>query len=136
MEKVKRIVEMLNIKNETISIMESCTGGYLVNEITNVETASNILKFSAVTYSNEYKIKLGVSKETIDKFTVYSKETSKEMAKAISDYTKSDYGIGITGKLNKEDKNNLEGKNNEVFYTIYDKRNNQYYSFNILVKNE
>ena len=32
--------------------MESCTGGGVVNAITNIEGASDILKFSAVTYSN------------------------------------------------------------------------------------
>lgn len=47
--------------------MESCTGGALVNAITNIPGASEVLKFSAVTYSNEYKIKLGVdSKQSIN----------------------------------------------------------------------
>ena len=53
---MKGVVEKLIKLNKTISTMESCTGGALVNEITNVEGASNVIKFSAVTYSNEYKI--------------------------------------------------------------------------------
>ena len=59
------------IKNHiSISTMESCTGGLLASLITDISDASTILKFSAVTYSTEYKIKMGVSKDVIDKYTV------------------------------------------------------------------
>lgn len=131
--KLKTIIEILTERNQTISTMESCTGGGFVNYITNIEGASNIIKFSAVTYSNEYKIKMGISKETIDKYTVYSIETAREMAKCISEFTSSDYGVGITGKLNKVDPNNLSGNDNEVFISIYEKNTNKYYDTNILV---
>ena len=63
---MKRIVEKLRKLNKTISTMESCTGGGVANVITNIEGASEILKFSAVTYSNEFKIKMGVDKNIID----------------------------------------------------------------------
>ena len=111
--------------------MESCTGGALVNEITNVEGASNVIKFSAVTYSNEYKIKMGVSENIINTYSVYSRETAKEMSKKISDFTNSDYGVGITGKINKPDPNNLVGKDDLIFVSIYDKKSNLYYEFQI-----
>ena len=106
--------------------MESCTGGGLVNTITNIEGASNILKFSAVTYSNEYKIKMNVPKEIIDKYSVYSMETAKEMSKNIANYANANYGIGITGKLQRKDENNPYGKDNIVFISIYNKDENQY----------
>ena len=136
MEKLKEIVNILDSKKQTISTMESCTGGAFVNEITNIEGSSNILKFSAITYSNEYKIKMGVSKDVIEKYTVYSKEVSLEMAKAITRFTDSDYGIGITGKLNRIDENNLFGNDNEVFYTIFDKNNDKCYCYNCFVNND
>lgn len=125
---MKNIVERLIQLNKTISTMESCTGGAIVNSITNIEGSSNILKYSAVTYSNEYKIKMGVPKEIIDKYSVYSIEVAKEMSKCISKYTNSNYGIGITGKINKIDPNNDYGKDNEIFISIYDKDNNKYYT--------
>ncbi len=50
---------------------------------------------------------MGVSSNIIDKYTVYSTETSNEMSKNISNYTNSNYGIGVTGKLNRVDKFNL-----------------------------
>ena len=116
---MEEIVKLLTKNNETISTMESCTGGAIVNEITNIPGASDVLKYSAITYANEFKVKMGVSKETIDKYTVYSENVANEMSKAISSYADSDYGIGITGKLNRVDKNNPYGKDNIVYISVY-----------------
>ena len=132
-EKVRLLVQKLTKENKTISTMESCTGGALVNSITNIEGASDILKFSAVTYSNEFKIKMGVDENIINKYSVYSANTANEMSKNISQFTNSNYGIGITGKLNRVDKNNLYGDDNKVYISIYDKDNNKYYNYDIIV---
>lgn len=125
---MKEIVELLTKNNETISTMESCSGGAIVNEITNIPGASEVIKFSAITYSNEYKVKMGVSKVLIDKYTVYSKEVANEMSKVISEYTSSDYGIGITGKLNRVDVHNPYGSDNIVYISIYSKKDDKYYN--------
>lgn len=125
---MEKIVNKLIEKNKTISTMESCTGGGLANEITSIEGASSILKYSAVTYSNEFKIKMGVKKEVIDKYSVYSMQTADEMSLNISKFTNSDYGVGITGKLNRADENNNYGEDNVVFISIYDKKDNKYYN--------
>ena len=101
------VVKILTAKHKTIATMESCTGGGLVNAITNIEGASEVLKFSAITYSNEYKIRMGVSSKILKKYSVYSIETAMEMSANIAKFANADYGIGITGKLNKIDKNNL-----------------------------
>lgn len=123
---MKEIVELLKKNNKTISTMESCTGGGVANSITNIEGASEILKFSAVTYSNEFKIKMGVDKKIIDKYTVYSIETADEMSKNISKFTNSDYGVGITGQINRQDPNNITGENNKIYISIFDKENNKF----------
>lgn len=133
---MQEIVDILRKNNKTIATMESCTGGQIVNEITNIEGASDIIKFSAITYSNEYKIKMGVNKQVIDKYSVYSENTAMEMSKVISDYTNSNYGIGITGKLNRIDKYNNFGNDNEVFISIYDKDNNKFYNKKVIAKEE
>ena len=125
---MKEIIEILTKNNQTISTMESCTGGGVANAITNIEGASEVLKYSAVTYSNEFKIKMGVSPEVIDKYTVYSKEVADEMSKAISNFTNSDYGVGITGKLNRVDRFNPYGEDNIVYISIYNKNNNKFYN--------
>lgn len=133
MEKLDKIVKMLKEKNKYVSTMESCTGGGLVNAITDIPGASEILKFSAVTYSNEFKIKMGVPKETIDTYSVYSMETAIDMSKKISEFTNSNYGIGITGKLNRADINNLAGDDNMVYFSIYNKDTNTNYNDSIRV---
>lgn len=135
-DKLKRIVEILKNNNKTVSTMESCTGGGLANAITNIEGVSEAFKFSAVTYSNEFKIKMGVDSNIIDKYSVYSIETAMEMSKNISAFTDSNYGIGITGKLNRVDKNNLFGSDNRVFISIYDKDNNEFHNYQIDVNKE
>ncbi len=125
---MKEIIELLTKRKETISTMESCLGGGLANAITNIEGASEVFKYSAVTYANEFKIKMGVSKETIDKYTVYSKEVANEMSKVISEYANSNYGVGITGKLNRVDRFNPYGEDNLVYISIYSKKDDKYHN--------
>ena len=125
------IIEILTKKNLTIATMESCTGGALVSAITDVEGASEVLKYSAVTYSNEYKIKMGVDKDVIAKYSVYSLNVAQEMALNIAQFAQADIGIGITGKLNRADKNNNYGQDNEVFVSIYYKE--KYYNLTLTV---
>lgn len=126
------VLKLIELK-KTISTMESCTGGGVSNAITNIEGASEVLKYSAVTYSNEYKIKMGVSSEVIDRYSVYSIETAREMSRNISKFANSDFGVGITGKLNRVDKNNPYGGDNIVFISIYDASNDTYYDDSIEV---
>ena len=125
---MKEVVERLIELNKTISTMESCTGGAVANAITNIEGASEVLKFSAVTYSNEYKIKMGVSSKVIDKYTVYSMETANEMSKNISFYTDSNYGVGVTGQINRADPANIVDNSNKIYISIYDSDNDKFYN--------
>ncbi len=133
MKKIEVLVKKLIDTKKTISTMESCTGGELANAITDCTDSSKIFKFGAVTYSNEYKIKMGVDKKIIDKFTVYSTETAKSMSKCISQFTDSDYGIGITGKLKKFDETNPHGEDDIVFVAIYDKMHDNFYELKLKV---
>ena len=128
---MNEVVNRLIKNNRTISTMESCTGGLLASEITNIPDSSKILKFSAVTYSNEFKIKMGVNSDTIDKYTVYSVEVAMEMSKAIADFTNSDYGVGITGQLKKSDDANPTDNDNLVYVSVYDRNKNYYYTMSL-----
>ena len=126
MNRYEEIVKLLQNNKETISFMESCTGGFLSSTLTNIEGSSLVYRFGAVTYSNDYKIKLGVDKQIIDTYTVYSMETAKEMAKAISIFANSTYGVGVTGKLGVPDPANLCGMDNMVYISIYDSHKKTY----------
>jgi len=112
------IVNKLIEKNYTIATMESCTGGGIANEITNISGASAIIRESYITYCNKAKIKQGVSAQIIDKYSVYSTETAVEMAKAVKKQAGSNIGIGVTGQLGRIDPNNPVEKLNHVWYAI------------------
>ncbi len=94
--KLKVILEILKKRKWTIGVMESCTGGAVANWITNIPGVSDVFKEGKVTYSNEAKIRAGVSENIIKKFGVYSIETAEEMAKKIE----GEVGVGVTGNLN------------------------------------
>lgn len=128
---MEELVKLLIEKEKTISLMESCTGGGISNAITNIPDASKVIKFSAVTYSNEFKIKMGVPESIINQYTVYSMEVAREMSKIISLYTGSSYGVGITGKLKKSDPNNPFGADDIVYLSIYDSNNKENYDIKI-----
>mgnify|MGYP004502725641 FL=1 len=133
---MRDVVNLLIEKKMTIATMESCTGGFVASSITDIDGSSSVLKFSAVTYSNEYKIKMGVSKEVIDKYSVYSINVAREMAKNISAFASSDIGVGITGKINRVDENNLFGDDNKIYYAIYDKNSDKYYEYELIAIND
>ena len=117
-ESWKKLVQKLIQNNATISIMESCTGGAIANEITNISGASSILKESYITYCNEAKIKLGVSSKVLEKYTVYSMKVAIEMAKNVKRVASSSIGVGITGLLGRLDPNNTSKQSNHVWYAI------------------
>ena len=125
---MERIIKYLNSRQKTISTMESASGGFLASSLTNIEGSSLVFKFGAVTYSNEFKVKMGIKESIIDKYSVYSMECANEMSLEISHFTNSDYGVGITGKINSPDPNNLYGDDSTIYLSIYDKEFDKYYN--------
>ncbi|MBR1739310.1 MAG: CinA family protein [Ruminococcus sp.] len=82
----------------TIAAAESCTGGLLSAMITSVPGASEIYPGGLCSYSEEIKMKLlGVKKKTLDRYSVYSAETAREMSAGAVKLFGTDCGIGITG---------------------------------------
>jgi nicotinamide-nucleotide amidase len=92
------VFNKLKEKDLKISFCESCTGGNLVASLVKFPGASNILEESYVTYSENAKQKIvGVKKETLDKYTVYSKEVASEMAMGLFKISNSDLCVAISG---------------------------------------
>ena len=93
-----KTVNALRENKMTIATAESCTGGLVSSKITSVSGSSEVISFSMVTYSNEVKIeKLGVRRETVEKFGAVSEQTAKEMAERIKILAEADVGVGVTG---------------------------------------
>lgn len=117
-KRVKKLLKILKEKKLFLATMESCTGGALINEITNIPGASEITRGAIVAYSTEQKIFFGVPKKLIEKYSVYSKEVAIAMAKIAQKKFKSQIGIGITGLLSRKDPKNPKKKVGEVFLAI------------------
>ena len=127
------MAELLSKNDLKIATAESCTGGLMASRIINVSGASEVINESFVTYSNESKIKnLFVKKQTIDKYSVYSKEVAYEMAKGLSIITKANVCVSITGLAGSNIPNANDGSYNSCIIVNY---KNKEYVFEIY-KNE
>ena len=117
-EKYDDLVKYL-IKNDiSVTTMESCTAGQIASLLTDTSGSSAIIKGAFVTYSNEAKIRLGVSEKIINEYGVYSKETAAEMARACREFYDADTGIGVTGTFGNVDLKNKDSIPGEVFFAI------------------
>ncbi len=89
---------LLAMKNLTLSVAESCTGGLLADRITDVPGSSKYFQGGMITYSNELKrSSLKVSKKTLNKYGAVSFETAVEMAEGVRKSCKTDIGVSVTG---------------------------------------
>lgn len=93
-----KLFELLKNNNLTIATAESCTGGMIASQITNVSGSSNFFGTGVVTYSNEAKMKLiGVKKETLEKYGAVSEQTASEMAEGVLKLGEADVSVAVTG---------------------------------------
>lgn len=92
------VVKVLREKKMTVAFSESCTGGYIAKRLTDIPGSSDVFGCGIVSYAPEIKEQLlGVKKETIEKFTVVSKEVAAEMANGVKSLSGADIGTGVTG---------------------------------------
>lgn len=92
------LVKLLHKNNLKVATAESLTGGLVSKRITEVSGASEVFESGICSYSNNIKHNvLGVSQETLDRFTEYSAETALEMAKGVRRISGADIGIATTG---------------------------------------
>ena len=83
---------------KTLSIAESCSGGYLSHLITSIPGSSKYFLGSIVAYNNNVKINnLNVNKRNIKKFGAVSKEVVEEMANNVRIKFNSSIGISTSG---------------------------------------
>lgn len=94
----KAVLDLMAQRNLTLSVAESCTGGYLSHLFTQHSGSSKVFLGGAVSYSNNLKENiLGVKHDTLLKFGAVSEETATEMVQGALTKFKSDYAIAITG---------------------------------------
>lgn len=90
--------QLLRKRDATLAVAESCTGGLIASQLTDVAGSSDYFLFSGVTYSNEAKIKiLGVAPGTIEKYGAVSEETAREMAEGARRACGAIFGLSTSG---------------------------------------
>lgn len=89
---------LLKKHNATVSTAESLTGGKIASTLVSVTGASAYFRGSMVVYTEQMKEELlNVSKETIERYTVVSREVASEMAVNARQKMDTTYAIAVTG---------------------------------------
>ncbi|MDI6801556.1 MAG: CinA family protein [Thermodesulfovibrionales bacterium] len=119
-EVIKKVHNILQEKNLTVSVAESCTGGLLSHYLTTLPGSSSFFEAGVVSYSvGAKKSILGISSETISNYGVISDETAREMAEKIRLISGADYSISTTGNLGP---GAMEGKDSGLIYIAVSSR--------------
>ncbi len=88
----------LQMRNATLAVAESCTGGLLAERITSVSGSSRYFVGGAVVYSNQLKTACaGVPADLIEEHGAVSREVAAALADGIRRRTGATLGLGITG---------------------------------------
>lgn len=93
------IAGLANATGASLATIESCTGGQLASQLTDVAGASAYFRGGLVAYQTQEKIEAGVAAEVIEEFGVVSQEVAKAMAEAARVRFGASVGVGITGVL-------------------------------------
>jgi nicotinamide-nucleotide amidase len=88
----------LQMRNATLAVAESCTGGLLAERITSISGSSRYFLGGAIVYSNALKTELaGVPADMINRHGAVSREVAAALAEGIRYRCESTLGVGITG---------------------------------------
>lgn len=83
---------------KTLTVAESCTGGFLAHRITSVPGSSAWFRGGVVAYDNEVKESvLGVDSDIIQQFGAVSREVVEQMAGNVRKLLRSDFALAISG---------------------------------------
>lgn len=92
------VARLMTEQGLTIATAESCTGGLIAHQLTNVSGSSAYFMGGVVAYSNEIKERvLGVSDETLSVYGAVSQECAREMARGARRLLDTDVAISTTG---------------------------------------
>jgi nicotinamide-nucleotide amidase len=92
------VLYYLGLRQATLAVAESCTGGLIAQRITSVPGSSRSFVGGAVVYSNQLKISFAnVAPDLIAQYGAVSEEVAKALASGIRQRTGATIGLGITG---------------------------------------
>lgn len=89
---------ILLAREATLAVAESCTGGLMAKQLTDVPGSSGFFLLSAVTYANTAKMAvLDVTTDTLQTYGAVHEATAREMAEGARRVAGSDYALSTTG---------------------------------------
>jgi nicotinamide-nucleotide amidase len=90
--------KLLRQQNKTVSVAESCTGGFVGHLITSIPGSSDYFKGGVISYSNQLKSELlKVSGADLEHFGAVSEIVVKQMADGVRKSCGTDFGIATSG---------------------------------------
>jgi len=95
---LNKISTLLIEKKLTIATAESCTGGLIAHNLTNISGSSSYFDIGLISYSNKAKNELlKIPKELLKKYGAVSETVAKAMAENVRKFSNVDIGISTTG---------------------------------------
>ena len=92
------VLYYLGLRQSTLAVAESCTGGMISQRITSVPGSSHTFLGGAIVYSDELKTHFaGVPSELIAQHGAVSKEVAEALAQGIRKQTGATLGLAVTG---------------------------------------
>ena len=92
------VLYYLGLRQATLAVAESCTGGLIAQRITSVPGASRAFVGGVVVYSDKLKTEMAdVPADLIAKHGAVSAEVAKALADGIRQRTGATMGVGVTG---------------------------------------
>ena len=94
----KKVGDALKAKKQILVTAESCTGGWVSQEVTAIAGSSAWFERGFVTYSNQAKEEmLGVRRATLARYGAVSEQTAREMARGALARGKGKVALAVTG---------------------------------------
>jgi nicotinamide-nucleotide amidase len=95
---IEKVSKKLHENNLSLVSAESCTGGWVAKQMTDLAGSSSIFDRGFVTYSNQAKQDmLGVSSETLEKHGAVSEQVVIKMVEGALKNSQADIAISISG---------------------------------------
>lgn len=98
-EKLERVVgRLLKERDQTLSLAESCTGGYVSHLITSIPGSSAYFTGGVVSYANAVKMEeLGIPAGMLELNGAVSQPVVEKMALGVREALKTDWSIALSG---------------------------------------
>ena len=95
---VRRTIDALRRRGETVSVAESCTAGWLGRELTGEAGASDVFWGGVIVYADEAKRRLaGVPESLIAGHGAVSEEVAVALAEGLRERAGTSWSLAITG---------------------------------------